>query len=187
MGKTSNAFYAFDLNGKYLNTFETDGSLQIKSHPDAKLFLHKYIADKNNKIIGVALPEKNIVMNSNGEFIGRVFADGNVYDGNGIVVDHMYGYGLSFYAGTVGKALPFGKVVDFNGKNVGFINADGRVVTRFGEHLGQADAKGRWFDDKHQYAGGVVRSGAAIGYDGSYLGYVKADGSVIDKKGRDAG
>ena len=121
---------------------------------------------------------------SSSEEIGRVFADGNVYDNKGVAVDKIYGDGYSFYNSVVGKILPLGNVSTDAGDKAGFINYDGTIVDRFGKVLGKADTEGRWFSDKGEYLGALVKTGAAIGYDGSYIGYVLKNGIVVNQQGQ---
>jgi hypothetical protein len=126
------------------------------------------------------LPEKNIIQGANGHIIGRLFADGFVYNRKGIAVDKFISDGSAFYSGKPGKILQKGYVVDFYGELVGFVNDNAEVIDDSGTVLGVLDANGRMFNSKGEYKGGLVRTGVGVGYDGSYLGYVSKSGKVID-------
>ena len=145
------------------------------------------LVNPKKEIKGVLLPEKNIIVDANGKVIGHMFADGYVYNQQGIAVDKFVYDGSGFYAHKTGRLLPKGNVVDMNGNYIGLVNDNGKVIDVLGTELGQIDAKGRMFDEKGNYKGGIVRTGVGIGYDGSYLGYVSKKGTVIDVDGNLSG
>ena len=180
LGKTSNAYYAYDFNGKLLGTFDKNGKISIPGQSAARLFLHNLIANRNNKIIGFAAPEVNVLIDAQGNIMGHLFPDGNVYDAEGEVVDRIKGAGIGLYGETPGKFLETGYVVDMDGQPLGFINYDLNIISTTGNIIGKSDAKGRFFDETGRQLGGIVHQGGVRGYNGAYLGYVVASGDVVE-------
>ena len=180
LGKTSNAYYAYDFNGKLLGTFDKNGKISIPGQSSVRLFLHNLIANRNNKIIGFAAPEVNVLIDAQGNIMGHLFPDGNVYDAEGEVVDRIKGAGIGLYGETPGKFLETGYVVDMDGQPLGFINYDLNIISTTGNIIGKSDAKGRFFDETGRQLGGIVHQGGVRGYNGAYLGYVVASGDVVE-------
>ena len=180
IGSVSNAYYAYDLTGKFLGTFDKKGNLPAIGKDGAHLFLKNLIADKNNQIIGFAAPEINILIDAKGNILGHLFPDGNVYNSEGEVVDQISGDGTSVYNGQPAKFLKTGYVVDMDGQLIGYISFDMDVVKVDGSVVGHVDANGRMFDENGRQLGGVVVQGGVRGYNGSYMGYVVASGDVVE-------
>ena len=180
LGKISNAYYAYDFNGKLLGVFDKNGRVSVPGQGPVRLFLHNLIANRSNQIIGFAAPEVNILISADGSILGHLFPDGNVYDGTGEVVDSVKGSGLGLYGGVPAKFLETGYVVDTDGQPLGFVNYDLNIVDVKGSVIGKADAKGRFIDENGRQLGGIVRQGGVRGYNGVYLGYVVASGEVVE-------
>ena len=122
MGKVLENRYAYDLSGNFLNVVGENGKVSIPGGGEAKLYANNLVADDANRIIGVALDEKSIVVDPSGKFMGRVFPDGNVYNDKGVALGKIHGRGTGFFNRMLGKLLPRGEVVDFYGKKVGKVN-----------------------------------------------------------------
>ncbi len=180
LGKISNAYYAYDFNGKLLGVFDKNGRVSVPGQGPVRLFLHNLIANRSNQIIGFAAPEVNILISADGSILGHLFPDGNIYDGTGEVVDSVKGSGLGLYGGVPAKFLKTGYVVDTDGKPLGFVNYDLNIVDVKGSVIGKVDAKGRFIDENGRQLGGIVRQGGVRGYNGVYLGYVVASGEVVE-------
>jgi hypothetical protein len=180
LGRILENTYAYDLDGNFLNMVNSSARVPIKGQSSGRLLAHNVIIDENSKVIGVAAKPKTTIIDKQGKVIGHLFPDGHVYDGKGVSAGKMYGDGFSFYNHQLGRPVASGQVADFGGKIVGIAGYNGEVVTRFGEKLGRLDAKGFFFDNKGDLKGGIVKRGAAIGYDGSFLGYSLSDGRIID-------
>ena len=180
IGSVSNAYYAFDLKGNPLGLFDKTGQISLSGQSGARLFLKNLIADKNNKIIGFAAPEVNILVDAQGNVLGHLFPDGNVYDNNGTVIDQISGDGLGLYDGNPARFVTTGYLVGMDGKTLGYVNYDLTIVDITGTVIGKVDAKGRMFDEKDRQIGGIIKQGGVRGYNGSYLGYVVASGDVVE-------
>ena len=188
LGKISDAYYAYDFNGKLLGVFDKNGKVSIQGQGGVRPFLHNLLAGRNNKVIGFAAPEVNILVDAEGNILGHLFPDGNVYNKSGEIVDRVKGVGLGLYGGTPAKFLKTGYAVDMDGQILGYVNYDMDIVDIKGSVVGKTDAKGRFFDETGRQLGGIVRQGGVRGYNGSYLGYVVATGEVVelDEKSEDA-
>src|SRR5699024_762265 len=66
MGKVLDNRYAYDLNGGFLNMFGENGKVSVTGQPDAKLFANNVVANDANEIIGVALNEKTMIVDAEG-------------------------------------------------------------------------------------------------------------------------
>ena len=179
LGFVSQAVYAFKFDGKPLGKFDARGYLNSKEVSGAHLIFNNLLADKNQNIVGYALPEVNVVTDAQDNIVGRLFPDGIVYDDSGVIIDKFNGGNVGIYNG---KALRFVRplhVVDMSGRNVGKVNYDLSVVDYKGSVIGKVNAKGEMYDDGGRLIGGVVRQGAVRGYSGAYLGYVVSTGEVI--------
>lgn len=142
VGRVLENTYAYDLEGNFLNMVNESGRVSIKGQSAGKLLAHNVLVDENNKIIGVAMPEKTAVLNPSGKLIGHLFPDGYVYDAKGVSMGKMYSDGMSFYNHVPGNPAASGLIADFDGNIVGQTGYNGEVVNRFGEKLGKVDAKG---------------------------------------------
>ncbi len=182
MATISDAYYAFDFNGKLLGLFDEEGRISIDGQEGAQLYVDNLIINKNKKIIGFATPKVNILIDGQGNILGHLFADGNVYNSNGEVVDKISGRGTGLYGGIPAKFLQTGHVVDVDGQSLGLVNYDLNVVDIKGSTIGKIDAKGRIYGENGRQIGGLVKQGAAQSYDGMNLGYVVATGEVINFK-----
>ena len=120
------------------------------------------------------------MIDANGDILGHLFPDGNVYDKDGGVIDRISGNGTGLYGGVPAKFLEAGTVVDMDGQILGYINYDMNIVDIKGSVIGRVDSKGRLFDENGRQLGGVVKQGSVRGYNGVYLGYVVSSGEVVE-------
>ena len=120
------------------------------------------------------------MVDAQGNVLGHLFPDGNVYDNNGTVIDQISGDGLGLYDGNPARFVTTGYVVGMDGKTLGYVNYDLTIVDITGTVIGKVDAKGRMFDEKDRQIGGIIKQGGVRGYNGSYLGYVVASGDVVE-------
>ena len=97
MGKVLENRYAYDLSGNFINVVGENGKVSVPGGGEAKLFANNLVANDSNQIIGVALKEKEIVVDSSGKFVGRLFPDGNVYNDKGVSLGKIHGGGTSFF------------------------------------------------------------------------------------------
>lgn len=105
VGQVMDKSQAYDLNGKFINNLSTFGYDSTEVIPNTKILLNRLIVNPKKEIKGIVLPEKNIVVDSNGKVIGHLFADGYVYNQKGIAVDRFVYDGSSFYANRPGTAF----------------------------------------------------------------------------------
>jgi len=187
LGSLSNVKYAFGFDGKYLGRFDINGRIQISGVDGAHLFLNKYVADKNQNVIGYAVPEVNILIDSAGNKLGHLFPDGNVYDSTGAVVDKMNGGENGLYNGVAAKFITPAMVVNMDGQLLGRVNYDMDVVDFKGQIVGHINANGQMFDANGKQQGGVVKQGGVRAYDGAFLGYVVKNGAVIELEEMEVG
>lgn len=179
LGSVSNAKYALSFDGKFIGTFDEQGNFKSKDVKGAHLIFDTLLADKNQNIIGYAVPEINILADVDGNILGHMFPDGVVYDSAGVVIDKFNGGNIGIYGGSVAKFVRPQHVVGIDGRNLGKVNYDLSVVDFKGAPLGKVNIKGQMFDESGHQIGGIVKQGAARGYNGSYLGYVASTGEVV--------
>jgi hypothetical protein len=166
---------------------DSNGLIGMHGRDPGVIFVNDLVANKNNTIIGVLMNEKTAFIDSQGNFVGRLFPNGNVYNLKGTNLGKINGDGYGFLNNRVIIPVETGQVVDFEGKGVGLISYDGKVVNPYGAYIGRIDGKGNLFNDKGDYIGGAVKVGAAVGYDGQYLGYGIRNGEIIDSNGKVVG
>ena len=80
MGKISDTEYAYGFDGKNLGQIDQAGYITLPDGRVGYVSVNNLIMDRNNKIHGYAVPEVNVFADSSGRIIGRLFADGMVYD-----------------------------------------------------------------------------------------------------------
>ncbi len=189
LGFVPDVKYAFDLKGNMLGVFDIAGNIKIKGVNRPHLFVNNLIADGDNNIIGFASPSINVITNSEGKIVGNLFPNGRVYDKDGASVGIISGDGFGIYNDEIGISVPLKQVVDMDGNVVGFVNYDMSVINTKGIVVGKVNGKGQMFDAKNRQTGGIVKQGGARGYNGVFLGYITADGNVIEtqnvKNGQD--
>ena len=187
IGQVMDKAQAYNTNAEFIDNLPNttyDSSLII---PNTTILMNKWLVNPKKEVLGVLMSERNIIVDARGNTIGHLFADGYVYNKNGVAVDKFMLDGSGFYNKKTGSILPKGNVVDFNGDIIGFVSDDGSVVDILGNVYGKIDAKGVMFDKNGDYKGSVVKTGVGMGYDGSYLGYVSKSGKVIDVDGKITG
>lgn len=143
-GKIKGRAYAFDLNGNLINVLNSDGTVLLSNNRPARLFADNLILNEKNEIVGTALEQHTSIAGSDGNLLGRLFADGRIYDDKGYDKGKITGDGYSFYSQAVGRPYPRGYVVDMSGKVLGRSYYDGNVFNRFGDYMGQRNAQRRF-------------------------------------------
>ena len=128
--------------------------------------------DENGKFIGYVNEDGKIV-NKDGTIVGRTDDNGNMIDSSGNVINCSTDK-------VKGKI-----VIDGNGKYLGYINEDGIVVNKNGSP-GYVTSDGRMIDTFGNEVDCSINntnvgSKIAVGQNGEFLGYVCADGKIIDK------
>lgn len=180
IGTTSKAQYAFGFDGKYLGQVDAKGQLNIPALNDTRIIFDKYVVDKALNVIGYAVPEINILYSADGQKVGHLFADGNVYDAAGIAVGKINGSEYGIYKGKAAKFLTPAQVVDMEGLPLGRVGYDLNVVDFKGTIVGKINLKGQMFNASGQQLGGVVKQGGVRAYNGVYLGFVLKNGDVVE-------
>ena len=166
---------------------DNNGEIALHGREPGHIFINNLVANSSNEIIGVLMNEKTAFIDSSGNFVGRLFPDGNVYNMRGGRLGRINGDGYGFFNKNVVVPVDAGQVVDFDGKGLGLAAYDGKVVNPYGTLLGKLDGKGNFINSKGEYMGAVVKTGAAIGYDGQYIGYGLRNGEIIDTSGKIVG
>lgn len=165
------------------------------------------VVDEEGKIIG-HVDESGNVRDKSGKIIGKKDSSGNIFDGVGRLIGRVLsGDNNKVYnekGSLVGYVNPDGTVVDENGKQIGKLNEDGTVTNANNNIIGGIGSD--WYeriDTKRPRSSSdepvVGTPGASSGTDGSkyrrslnialspdgtYLGDIMDDGSVVNKKGQ---
>ena len=184
IGRVLEDSYAFSFSGEYINRVDEKAKVRIYGKPSATLFGDNLVLNENNAIIGVRAPSQTTIIDSANKLVGRLFPDGKVYDGKGVVQGTFKNGGLSSYNNIYGAVVPQGQVMNLDSKVVGVVVDKGSVFSRYGDDLGYINAKGEFFNHRGEYNGAVISRGAAIGYDGSYIGYATSSGDVVNLEGK---
>lgn len=180
IGIAQQPYYAFDIKGKPLGKVGKGGRVKMSGISDAHVGADGLIMDKNLRIVGYTMPEISIFVDAEGKKIGHLFADGVVYNSDGVALDKINGGRTGLYGGKAAALLLPEYVVDMNGNRLGRVNYDSVVTDFNGQRLASINAAGNVFAEDGILLGSTVRRGAARGYDGMFLGYVAADGSVVE-------
>ena len=185
IGKALGERYAYTLEGEYINQVDDKARVRIYGKPSAVLSANDLVLDENNRVLGVAVPAKTTIINSQGKIVGRLFVDGQIYDNKGVAQGALKNGGLSLYNGVYGAIAPKGEVVGVDGNILGVSTDSGVVISRYGDNLGVVNSKGDFFNNKWEYQGAISKKGAAIGYDGAYIGYAVSSGKIVDLEGKE--
>lgn len=202
VGKLGNAGEITDNNGSVIATARP---LQYYSRILA-VPQQEIVIDSDGRIIGHVDDNGNVVDKS-GKIIGKKDKDGNIFDSMGRLIGRVLGGDNNKVYDEKGKLVgyvkPDGTVVDENGKEVGKLNEDGTVTNANNAIIGgigsdwyeRVDIKrpqrpsvepvvgtpgdGKTVDSKYRRSLNI-----ALSPDGTYIGDIMDDGSVVDKKGR---
>lgn len=176
-----------DKNGKIIGRVRPDGTVvDMKGNvigftADKKLLDSgmKPLYDKNGNLIGFVDKDGN-VFDKTGKRLGKLRSDGSIVDDDGNVVAHAVLNGTPIF--------------DENGNLIGFTNGDGKLYDADGNVIGKILEDGTILDNE----GNVLRQGAgsttnskhvkfAVDRDGKFMGVVGEDGFVRDATGQIVG
>lgn len=185
IGFANDLKYAYGFDGSYLGTFGNSGNLKLPGSERGYAIFDNLVVNSKQQILGYAVPEISVLIDSSGNILGHLFPDGNVYDVDGSIVDKFNGGISGIYNGVAAKFVQPQHMVDINGNKIGRINYDLNVVDYKGSVIGKANARGQMFDENGRLVAGVVKQGAVRGYNGVYLGYVISTGEVVEQESID--
>lgn len=89
-----------------INVLNSDGTVLLSNNRPARLFADNLILNEKNEIVGTALEQHTSIAGSDGNLLGRLFADGRIYDDKGYDKGKITGDGYSFYSQAVGRPYP---------------------------------------------------------------------------------
>lgn len=192
--------------GQVIATRDEDGNILSQDGAVVgKVIDPNIVYDNEGKIIGRVQPNGDVV-NKKGEVIGHKDKSGNIVDGLGRVIGKLFDINKVYdeKGKLVGYVKPDGTVVDENGKEVGKLNEDGTVTNANNAIIGGVGSD--WYEridvirprrpsvepQVGTPGGGQASSdnkyrrslNIALSPDGTYIGDIMDDGSVVDKKGR---
>ncbi len=153
------------------------------------------LLDKNGKAFGIV--SGCDVLNSYGEKIGTILANGNVVDLNGSVFARILGDGTILQDGKVlGKVAGTNPRLDRCGiqtqdtpavKQVGRIGAGGVIYDENNNPIGRVDEEGNIYDKDDNLIGRVGEDGVIYDENNNPIGYIDENGNVHLYNGKELG
>ncbi len=149
------------------------------------------VVDKDGNIIGF-VDENGNVFDLNGNLIGKKNKDGSITDKDGKILGSTLAKEDVYNekGEIIGTTTPDGKVVDANGKIIGTLNENGDVVDANGNIIGGIGKN--WYKKidsaltpikKPEIQDYIKSISIALTPDGEYLCDLSDDGKCIDKQG----
>lgn len=195
-----------DNSGQVIATRDAEGNLVDKSGKVVgKVIDPDIVYNDEGKIVGRVMADGSVV-NHKGDVIGRKDDNGKIVDSLGKVIGKLLDVNKVYdeKGNLVGLVQPDGSVVDANGKEVGRLNNDGTVTNANNNIIGGIGSD--WYErveisrpkkkdtdiDIQIGSSGEKASGdnkyrrslnIALSPDGTYIGDIMDDGSVVNKQG----
>ncbi len=176
---STGATAAITSNGKQIGSkMAFDSALSPTNSWLGNLMPKGVVVDASPKVIGVVNSEGS-VLNSEGNFIGRVSADGSVV---GVPQKSVYntmpyightvlqGVALGLKKDVLGRTSEMGEILDRDNRKVAMVTDDGMILK-----------------EGNTPAGYVIPFVTAIAKGGSFMGTVSSDGTVVDLGGNSMG
>ncbi len=148
------------------------------------------VSGETDDIIGALIADKTTFMKLDGSYLGAMRIDGLLLNTDSSLIGAIRADGsvVDKAGQIIGTKIPTGRVLGVLGGVIGTARADGVVVSMSGTQIGRILGNGLAISDDGRVLGAVFPEiSVAIGTDGSVLGGVTAQGTVIDQSARTIG
>lgn len=176
---------AIGNDNRMLGKVHSDGVVRSLSGKVLGKALPNGIAvDDNFTIIGSIL-FPGLIYSSEGKTIGRLTGSGTYTNLDGQEIGYVSANGYAYrktgddYV-LDGRLISSKMVVSNNGKFIGSISPSGRVIDFEGKDIGNVHANDYVYNDALKVIGKVVRTGYAFDLSGRYIGIISYNGAVIN-------
>lgn len=176
---------AIGNDNKLLGKINSDGVVRsLTGKPLGKALPNGLVMDDKYNIIGAVL-FPGLIYDSAGKTIGRLTGGGTYtnLDGKeiGFVSANGYAYKISGNEYRLdGRLMSSKMVVSLNGEFIGSIAPSGKVIDFEGKEIGNIHANEFVYSPDNIIIGRVVRSGYAFNLRGRYLGIITYNGVVVN-------
>ncbi len=194
---------AIGMDNRFLGKINSDGIVRSATGKAlGKALPNGLVIDGQFNVIGMVL-FPGLVYSSEGKTIGRLTSAGTYTDLDGAEIGYISANGyayrktgedysldgrlmsskmvVSLNGDFIGSISPSGRVIDFEGKDIGLVHANEYVYSSNGVIIGRVVRTGYAFDLRGRYLGIITYNGVVVNGT-EEMGKYRADGNIVDNK-----
>ena len=153
-----------------------------------KVLSNGWVVSDSGSMLGYTVSDKPVI-DFNGRVIGFTAFNGKVSNEKGEFIGCLDEYQQLRNADNalIGKAIDFEPVIDFNGNISGYTTINGLVAGKNNDLMGYQQPNDNINSTAGLPIGSLFKYKVAFGLDNKFIGYVAADGKVLDGKNKELG
>ncbi|MBR2137614.1 MAG: DUF3659 domain-containing protein [Alphaproteobacteria bacterium] len=186
IGKAVDYGYIYDDNGNIIGRVLEDGTaVDLDGNVIGKIDDKGNVIDAQGRVIGHVSKSGEVIFDEQGNPIGIVMPNGDIVNENGDVIGRIDENGNAVAVQKIGKRGSAAQMItDENGNIIGYVK-DGKAYDFNGNEIGTVDAQGNVIDKNGKRIGQVTNTwrDLAIDENGKVIGYVDSDGTVRTANG----
>lgn len=176
---------AIGIDNRPLGKINSDGVVRsVTGKPQGRALPNGLVVDNQYKVVGSIL-FPGLVYSADGATVGRLTGAGTYTNLDGTEIGFVSANGYA-YKKTVddysldGRLMSSKMVVSLDGKFIGSIAPSGKVIDFEGKEIGNVHANEYIYAANKGIIGRVVRTGYAFDLSGRYLGVITYNGVVVN-------
>lgn len=181
IGKAVDYGYIYDDNGNIIGRVLEDGTaVDLDGNVIGKIDDKGNVIDAQGRVIGHVSKSGEVIFDEQGNPTGIVMPNGDIVNENGDVIGRIDENGNAVAVQKIGKRGSAAQMItDENGNIIGYVK-DGKAYDFNGNEIGTVDAQGNVIDKNGKRIGQVTNTwhDLAIDENGKVIGYVDSDGTV---------